>query len=226
MLARVLSSNRMIVRGVVFGALLGTTLGIAAVAQPPRGSGLPPEELAKVQAAQAKTVAADLKLDAEKTGKLVDAFAAFQKESAENPPAGAPGDREAMLKLMEERQAKLADSLKAFLDEAVAKQAAANLGGFNRGWDQMVSAILGFGLDEGKTAEALGHTLAYLKSVAKAREDAAGDRDTMRTAMAAAKKTLDDSLAPMLSDAQKTEWAEKTTRGQRGGGGGGQRRER
>lgn len=234
MLARVLSSNRVLFRGVVFGALLGTTMGLAAVAQPGGGGGIPPEQRAAIEAAQAGAVAADLQLDAEKTAKLVTANAAFQKEAAANrPQGGGRGDFEAMRKQQEARRAALAGELQSFLDEAQAKQAADVLAGFNRGWDRYVAVILGFGLEEAKQSEALGHTLAYVKAGAKAMGGASADSDFqgIRTAMTDAKKTLDESIAPLLSDEQKAEWTTKTERGSRGGGAGGggaggQRRDR
>jgi hypothetical protein len=185
-------------------------------------------------------VAASLKLDAEKAGKLAAAYSAGKKAAAEKFAAeraagegreeregregrsegGGRGDFEGMRKLQAEQQTQLQDSFKAFLDEAQAKEAAEVLGGFNRQWDRLVSVILGFGLDEAKQAEALGHTVAFVKASAKARTDNAGatNMDAVRTAMVAAKKTLDEAIAPLLSDAQKVEWTEKTSRGPRGGG--------
>ena len=230
---RVLTRHRVLFRGLVLGVLAVTAAGISAVAQPgggPGGGGMSPEDRAKVEAAQAQAVAASLTLDAEKAGKLAETYSAARKAAAENrPEGGGRGDWEAMRKLQEEHQAKLQESLKAFLDESQAKEAAEVLGGFNRQWDRLVAVILGFGLDETKQAEALGHTVAFVKASAKARIENAGSGNTdgIRSAMVAAKKTLDEAIAPLLSDAQKTEWAEKTARGQRGGGGErGERRER
>lgn len=238
MSVRVLTRNRVLFRGLVLGALAVTAAGISAVAQPASGpgaggpggpgggpgGGIPPEERAKIEAAEAQTVAASLSLDAEKSGKLAEAYSAARKAAAESRPEGARGDFEAMRKAQEEQQAKLETTFKGFLDEAQAKDAAAVLGGFNRQWDRLVAVILGFGLDEAKQAEALGHTLTYVKTASKARADsiAAGNPDAARAAMIAAKKSMDDAIAPLLSDAQKTEWTEKTARGQRGG----ERRER
>lgn len=229
MLAGKLLSKGFVVRGLALGVLASTVFGLSAVAQPGRGGGLSPEVRTKVQAAQATAVAADLKLDAEKSGKLVEAYAAYQKELAESQPADAPrGDREAMRKMMEERQAKLTESLKAFLDEAQAKEAAGLLGGFNRGWDRMLAVILEFGLGAEKEPQAIAHTLAYVKAGVKARQDSAGSGDfsAMRTALEAAKKTLDENLAPLLNDEQKAKWSEATTMGPRGGdrGNGAERR--
>lgn len=229
---RVLTRNRALLRGLVIGAFAVTVAGISAMAQPGGGpggggpggpgGGLPPEVMAKVEAAQAQAVAASLTLDAEKSGKLAEAYSAARKAAAANRPegGGGRGDWEAMLKAQEENRAKMQESFKAFLDEAQAKEAAAILGGNARQWDRLVAVILGFGLEEAKQAEALGHTVAYVKASVKAREDnaGAGNFEGVRTAMAAAKKTLDDAIAPLLSDAQKTEWTEKTSRGPRGGG--------
>lgn len=195
-----------------------------ALAQPGGGWGIPPEERAKVEAAQSGAVAASLKLDAEKSAKLAEAYTAYKKSAAESRPGGegrpageGRPDFEAMMKQQQEQQAKLEITLKAFLDETQAKEAASTLGGFNRGWDRQVSVILGFGLEEGKQAEALGHTLAFVKKSAESRAGGGGSREEMM----AARKALDDALAPLLSDAQKAEWSEKTSRGGRGGGGGG-----
>ncbi len=226
---RVLNRNRALIRGLVIGAFAVTVAGISAMAQPGGGpggggpgGGLPPEVMAKVEAAQAQAVAASLTLDAEKSGKLAEAYSAARKAAAANRPegGGGRGDWEAMLKAQEENRAKMQESFKAFLDEAQAKEAAAILGGNGRQWDRLVAVIVGFGLEEAKQAEALGHTVAYVKASVKAREDnaGAGNFDGIRTAMAAAKKTLDEAIAPLLSDAQKTEWTEKTSRGPRGGG--------
>ncbi len=230
---RVLTRNRALLRGLVIGAFAVTVSGISARAQPGGGpggggpggpgGGLPPEVRAKVEAAQAQAVAASLTLDAEKSGKLAEAYSAARKAAAESRPEGGGGGRgdwEAMLKAQEENRAKMQESFKAFLDEAQAKEAAAILGGNARQWDRLVAVILGFGLEEAKQAEALGHTVTYVKASVKAREDNAGSGnfEGVRTAMAAAKKTLDDAIAPLLSDAQKAEWTEKTARGPRGGG--------
>lgn len=220
MLAGKLLSGRI----VVLGVSAAMAFGLSAVAQPQRGGGVTPEVRAKVEAAQVGAVAASLKLDEEKTGKLKEAYAAYQKEaSVGRPPEGQRGDREAMRKQFEERQAKLADALKAFLDEGQAKEAAGVLGGFNRGWDRMVALILEFGLGAEKEPQALGYTVDYVKAGTKARQDSAGSNDfsAMRTAMEAAKKTLDEKMAALLSDEQKTKWTEGTTMGPRGGGGGG-----
>ncbi len=222
---RVLNRNRTLLRGLVIGALAVTVAGFSAMAQPGGpgggpGGGLPPEVMAKVEAAQAQAVAASLTLDAEKAGKLAEAYSAARKAAVEGRPEGGRGDWEAMLKAQEENRAKMQESFKAFLDEAQAKEAAAILGGNGRQWDRLVAVIVGFGLEEAKQAEALGHTVAYVKASVKAREDnaGAGNFEGVRTAMAAAKKTLDEAIAPLLSDAQKTEWTEKTSRGPRGGG--------
>lgn len=236
----VLTRNRVLFRGLILGALAVTAAGLSAVAQPGGpggglgGGGISPEDRAKVETAQAQAVAASLKLDAEKAGKLAEAYSAGKKAAAEKFAAeraagegregrsegGGRGDFEGMRKLQAEQQTQLQESFKAFLDEAQAKEAAEVLGGFNRQWDRLVSVILGFGLDEAKQAEALGHTVAFVKASAKARTDNAGatNMDAVRTAMAAAKKTLDEAIAPLLNDAQKVEWTEKTSRGPRGGG--------
>lgn len=224
MLAGVGLTDKVLIRGVSLGAVVALAFAIGAMAQPQRPGGVSPEVRAKVDAAQAATVAADLKLDAEKSAKLAEVYAAFQKEmaAAPRPEGGARGDWEAIRKMQEERQAKLGESLAGVLDEAQAKSAASVLAGNTRGWDQMVAVLLSFELDEAKSAEALGHTLAYVKAGAKARDEAAagGGMEAVREAMMAARKTLDDSLAPLLNDEQKAKWAEATQRGPRGAGGG------
>lgn len=229
MSARVSAPNRVLFRGLLIGALAVTVAGISAVAQPGGGPAMSPEEKAKVEAAQAQTVAASLTLDAEKSAKLAEAYSAARKAAAENrPEGGGRGDWEAMLKIQEENRAKMQEALKGFLDEAQAKEAASVLSGNARQWDRIVGVILGFGLDEAKQKEALGHTLAYVKASIKAREDnaGAGNFDGIRAAMSASKKTLDEAVAPLLTDAQKAEWTEKTSRGPRGGGDGRGRRDR
>lgn len=236
MLERVMTRNRVVVRGLAIAAMAVSMAGLSALAQPGGGpggggpgGGLPPEVMAKVEAAEAHAVATSLKLDAEKAGKLSEAFSASRKAAAENrPEGGRGGDREAMMKAMEENRAKMQESFKAFLDEAQAKEAASLLAGNGRQWDRLVAVILGFGLDEAKQAQAMGYTLDYVKASIKAREDNAGAEnfDGIRAAMVASKKTLDDAIAPLLNDAQKAEWAEKTSRGPRGGGNGGDERRR
>lgn len=230
MSARVFAPNLVLFRGLLIGALAVTVAGISAVAQPGGpGGGMSPEERAKVEAAQAQTVAASLTLDAEKSAKLAEAYSAARKAAAESRPEGAPrGDWEAMLKIQEENRAKMEESFKGFLDEAQAKEAASVFSGNPRQWDRFVGVILGFGLDEAKQKEALGHTLTFVKASLKAREDNAGavNFDGVRAAISASKKTLDEAVAPLLNDAQKAEWTEKTSRGPRGGGGGDDRRSR
>jgi len=223
MSARVFAPNRVLFRGLLIGAIAVTVGGISALAQPGGGfggGGIPPEERAKVEAAQAQAVAASMTLDAEKSAKLAEAYSATRKAAAESRPEGGQRlDFEDMRKLQDEQKAKFEESFKAFLDEAQAKEAAEVLGGFNRQWDRLVSVILGFGLEEAKQAEALGHTLAYVKASAKARTENAGadNFDAIRASVAASKKTLDEAIAPLLTDAQKAEWTEKTARGPRGG---------
>jgi hypothetical protein len=229
MSACVFAPNRVHFRGLLIGAFAIAAVGISAVAQPGGGpgGGIPPEERAKVEAAQAQTVAASMSLDAEQSAKLAEAYSAARKAAAENrPEGGGRGDWEAMLKIQQENRAKMEESFKGILDEAQAKEAASILSGNGRQWDRLVAVILGFGLEEVKQKEALGHTLAYVKASIKAREDnaGAGNFDGVRTAMAASKKTLDESIAPLLNDAQKAEWTEKTSRGPRGGGGDGRSR--
>jgi hypothetical protein len=206
---------------VSLGAVVALSLAFGAMAQPQQPGGVSPEVRAKVDAAQAAAVASDLKLDAEKSAKLAEVYAAFQKEmaAAPRPEGGARGDWEAIRKMQEERQAKLSESLAGVLDETQAKAAASVLAGNTRAWDQMVAVLLSFELEEAKTAEALGHTLAYVKAGAKARDEAVagGGMEGVREAMAAARKTLDDNLAPLLNDEQKAKWAEATQRRPRGG---------
>lgn len=228
MLSRLGFSKRIVRNLFVMLALASVSLG--AYAQPGgRGPGLSPEDRAKIGAAQATIVAADLKLDAEKTQKFVAAYEAFQKEASENRPEFGRGDWEAMRKHVEEQQAKLATSLKAVVDEAQAKEAASVLGGFNRGWDRMVAVLLGFELGAEKEPQALAHTLTYVKAGNVARENSSGDDGfgELREAMAAAKKSLDESLAPLLSEEQKAKWLEATSwRGDRGDRGRGEGRDR
>jgi len=208
----------------VLGTLLGALLALPSAAQPGRGGGMSPEARAKVDAAKVAAVAAELKLDAEKSGKLAEVYGAYQKENEENPPQFDRGDREAMRAEFEKRQAKLESDLKTVLDEAQVKEAAELLGGGSRGWDRLVAVIIGFELGAEKEAQALAHTIAYVKAGAKAREDAAGQGpEAARSSMMAAKKSLDDSLAPLLSDEQKAKWSEDTSWGGRGGGRGGDR---
>ena len=217
MLARLVTSNRIIVRGLLLGALLGTTMALTATAQPGREGGPSPEERAKIDAAKVGAVAAELKLDAEKSAKVSEAYAAHQKDAAANRPGFGRGDRGAVREAMQKRQTELETALKGALDEAQAKEAAALLGGLNRGWDRMVGLILGFDLGAEKEPQALAHTVAYVKTGLKAREGAAGSQasEDARAAMVAAKKTLDENLAPLLSEEQKAAWTEGTSWGGR-----------
>lgn len=225
MSARVLSWNSAWVRGSVLMAMCLVFGATIAEAQPRRGGGASPEVLAKIQTAQATAVAASLKLDAEKTAKLVSVFTAFQKAQAaeERPERGGRGDWAAMRAQQEARVNALTTELKTFLDEAAAKEAGSILGGNNRGWDRLVGVIVGFGLEGPKEGEAMGYTLDYVKSTAAAQAGQSGERDfeAMRSAAMAAKKTLDAQVTPLLSDAQKATWSEETERGGRGGPRGG-----
>ncbi len=222
--ARVMSWDSALVRGSVLMAMFLVLGATVAEAQPRRGGGASPEALAKIQTAQATAVAASLKLDAEKTAKLVSTFTTFQDAQADDRPGrGGRGDWEAMRAQQEARANALTTEFKTFLDEAAAKEAGSILGGNTRGWDRLVGLIMGFGLEAAQEAQALGYTLDYVKATGAAQASQTGERDleAMRSAAMAAKKTLDAQVTPLLSDAQKATWSEATERGGRGGRRGG-----
>ena len=222
--ARLGSRNNASLRVLALAGLIGSSVALTALAQPGRGPSLSPEDQAKVSTAQISAVAADLKLDPEKSAKLAEAVAAFDDNETNNSTNRPErGDWEAMRKAHEARVGSLETSLKTFLDDTQAGQTAPILAGRNRGWDNLVLTVLGFGLEAPKEAEALGHTLAFVKDTQGAARGQ-GNRenvDAMREKMAEAKKTLDENLAPLLTDEQKATWTEKTTRRPRDGGRGG-----
>lgn len=211
--------------------------------QPPRGDRgmggqLSPEKAKAAWEAQATGVAAGLGLDAEKTKTLVTAYtdarhsqnAAMDKmreemRKAREEGGGGGGGFAEMQKKLEEmntsEREKFRKAIAGALSAEQVSKAMATLGTFNRQWDGMADAVLGFKLEKAKLDAANKAMEEYVASVSNAPRD---DREAMRTAMQAARKKLLDTMKANLTEEQLGKFETAMGRGgmgPRGGAGGG-----
>lgn len=197
---------------------------------------LSPEKARAAWELEAGSVASALGVSGDKAAAMTKAYveartsqgAAAEKvrdEAREKARGGGQPDgslREKMEKITSEERAKLEKALNGALTPEQTKSAMETLGGFNRGWDHMASAIAGFHLDAKKQSDALGAIYQYMSVQGKNRAAARdGDREEMRSAMQEAREKLNNSLKGILSEEQFKEFAQATGRGPRAGGPGG-----
>ena len=119
--------------------------------------------------------------------------------------------------LLTKARADLETGLAWVLDAEQLKPAMASLGSFNRQWDIMVDAILGFELGTEKTLAALEPVRVYVALFYTLRE--AGDRQAMREDLADARETLLSRLEAFLDDEHLEQFTQlNRRRGRRPGG--------
>lgn len=223
-----------------FGAVCAMAVCLVAVeafAQPPRGGrggpggrggfGPPPEMRDQIWEMQAKAVAGDMRLSAEQTSKLVNAYTAARerhhdarREAFRTMDRGdRRGNFEAMQRLDEAQRAKLEKDLTAKFDEKTAAKAVSVLGLFNPQYDRLTHHIAEMSLtpDDEKRAMSIinKHVVALDKKLQSAREG--GDFRGMREAMREQDENLNNDLAAVFTDAQQEKWQELNAR--RGPGG-------
>lgn len=233
--------NRLTYRTVV--ALMASSclllMAVSVQAQPGGGGGrrggggfggpqMSPEQAAKVYDAQAKTVAKQLSLSDEETGKLAAAYKAARESYAaemrklREEAAGGGGNPMARLELTGSERAKLETALKEFLSGEKLDKAMASLGTFNNQGDAAVNALLEMNLEPEKLDKTLVIVDGYTAASGKAMDDAiaAMDFQSLRASNQELRAKLETDLATVLTAEQLEEFKSKTAR--RGGRGGGQ----
>lgn len=184
---------------------------------------------------QSEGVAASLGLDSEKTATLAktyhDARASnlettekLRKEIAEKREQGEEGRAaigELQQKLLEAARTSRESFEKALAGVLTPEQvtkAMSSLGTFNRQWDVMSDAVLGFKLDAAKQAEATKAMQTYVESMNAGRRGA-GPGEGAGPNMAEARAALTDAMKKVLSDEQFGKFQAATGMGGRRGGG-------
>ena len=189
----------------------------------PGGPGAPLSAEAATTAweSEAKTVARQLKLNAEKTAKLVDAYKAARASHRRAMEAklgeGARPDAQnyaAMGEVATAERTKLETALKGFLTAEETQKAMATLGSFSRRWDQMTAVLNGMKLDEKVQAQAMDTVAAYVAESAAGMmtQPAPADREALRQKSQQAREKLDAEMAKILSPDQLAKWKESTAR--------------
>ena len=196
---------------------------------------LPPERAKAAWEAEATGVAKHAGLNEAQTKSLVAAYTAARESHAESMQKlmkevrdAAEGNERPDPQAMQEKMQGLNKAEKEKFQKAVgatlsADQAAkvlASLGSFNGQWDRWVDALGEFKLDPAKNQQAMDALETFVLASEKAR---AGDRETMRESMQAARESLNESMKKILNDEQFQKFESSMGRGgQRGGGPGGQ----
>jgi len=221
------SSPLLKVAGVCVGVCALMFCCIGAVAQEAgRGGAAPnPEQNQKAWEMEAKAAAQSLKLSAELTTKLVDAYKAARESQMaaarakmEQSGGGRP-DFRALMEVNQAEKAKLETALKGFLNPEQTTKALAPLGTFNRRWDPMVTALGGMSLDEKTMTEAMKLVMDYIVESDKIMQAAAasGGFEAVREKAGSLREKLDADMAKVLPAEQMAKWKEATAR--RGGQG-------
>jgi len=170
---------------------------------------------------EAKTVARQLKLNDEKTAKLVDAYkaarASHRKALEAKLGEGARPDSEnyaAMREVVAAERTKLETALKGFLSPEETQKAMATLGSFSRRWDQMTAVLSGMKLDPKVEAQAMDTVAAYVaeSTAGMTAQPAPADREAFRQKSQEARDKVDAEMAKILSQEQLAKWKESTAR--------------
>ena len=201
------------------------------------GFGGPPleaEKAAAAQEAEAKSVAGDLSLSGDDTGKLVAAYQAARKsldeamQKARDNAGGGFGGFQAIMELPGEEKTKFKTAIAEFLSGDQAGKAADGLAGGitlqGNQVDRMVDAFGAFSLGDDKLFAAVKLVLAYAAEADAARAEAIANQDfqSIRTGTQAAREKLETALGSVLSAEDLTKWKEANPQGGgRGGGRGG-----
>ncbi|MBC7773651.1 MAG: hypothetical protein H7210_14245 [Pyrinomonadaceae bacterium] len=142
------------------------------------------------------------------------------KPDGEKRPGGrgagfGAADMKAMEDMNKAEREKLEKALASTLSTEQTAKAVASLGTFNRQWDNLTNAIVGFKLEAAKQQTALDALENFVVAQGKTRAIAAeGDREATRTAMQEARQKLSESLKTVLSEDQAKTFEESM----RGGG--------
>ncbi|MCA3004505.1 MAG: hypothetical protein LW650_08480 [Planctomycetaceae bacterium] len=128
----------------------------------------------------------------------------------------------AMAELNKKEQEKFAKALEGKVAADKAASAVAVLGTFNRQYDVMTDALVGLKLEAGKQQQAMEVVERFVAAQEKARPAAGGegDREGAREAMTAARNSMREEMAKVLS-ADEMKKFEETLPGARGRGQGG-----
>jgi peroxiredoxin len=195
----------------------------------PRMQQLPLAQAETAWTWQARSVARDLKLDEDVTGRLVDVYVAarktLRKKLADLREANEGGERGRRWRidpeLIEAQREALQSQVSKILPEAQADRAMPVLGAFRGQWDRMVDAVAGMRLGEAKTYAALAPILQYEYRIIDIRT--MDDRQAMRGAITEAREGLLADLGKVLSEEQLASFRDAT--GRRGPARGGPRGE-
>lgn len=147
------------------------------------------------------------------------------KDQEKGPGAGRnPGEAmnevmDSMRKLNDAERAKLKTALSTSLSADQVTKAMGPLGTFDRSWDGMTNALMGFKLDAAKQKDAMLAVQSYVIAGSKARES--GKMDEVRETMRAERDTLMSKMKGILSEDQMKEFQASMARGGGQGGRGG-----
>ncbi len=209
---------------------------------PARPQPLSPAQAETAWTIEASGVARELALQSEQAEQLAAAYKQARKslheaaesmrpERPERPEGGEPGERGgrgrfrgdrpdagARMELLESERAKLHAALSQFLGAEQVEQAMVPLGAFSPQWDRMVLAISDMKLDTERSEAALKSIQQYVVALGALRGNP--DRQTSRQQLLAARETLRDGLALVLTEEQMKSLQPAMRSGRRGGFGG------
>jgi hypothetical protein len=198
----------------------------SAEERPGRPAPIPPEQLEKVWAAEAKCAAATAEVPKEKAEGVVKAYVKARKDYAEKI-AALPRTRESF-----QQRRELAEKAQGELKEALVKAAGAEKAekmvgmlaqtGMGRSRvDRMVNGLLGFKLAEDKLKKAMVVVMEYNGALGKAMAEAreSGSFEGVREKMQALTDGLNKKMAGILTEEQLATWKETYGRTFRGRGG-------
>jgi peroxiredoxin len=226
-------------------AMTATLLSTPALAQndaggrgsrPERPAAPSAEQMASTWTWQAKGLAHDMKLDANATKQLVEAYVTSRTELSAKLAASRPGRGEGAggegegrggsggrgdrggrggmnPEIIDAARSSLSSALKPILDGKQLDAAMNSIGRFNRQFDMMSMALIDMKLDEAKTLAAMTPMRDFVVGMDELRE--AGDREGMREGMMELRENLEAGLSKALS----TEQAETLLASMRRGGG-------
>jgi hypothetical protein len=186
------------------------------------GAQLSPEAANTAWELEAKCVARQLKLNDEKTAKLVQIYkdARASHRTAVQAKAGEggrpdPENYAAMREIAAAERTKLETALKGVLSAEETTKAIGPLGAFSRRWDQLVTVLSGMKLEPKIEAQAMSALAAYVAESAAApmpAQPAPADIEASRKKSQEARDKLDAEMAKILSADQLAKWKESSSR--------------
>jgi hypothetical protein len=204
---------------ILCAAAIGFLLAFPAMCaeeRPERPAPIPPEQLEKVWAAEAKCAAAVAEVPKEKAEAVVKTYVAARKDYA-SKAAALPRTRESF-----EQRRELGEKANAGLKEALVEAVGAEkaekimaalapfgMGGFRL--DRMVNDLLGFKLADDKMKKAMGAVMEYNGALGKAMAEAreSGSFEGVREKMQSLSEGLNKKMSGVLSEEQMATWKER-----------------